>query len=74
MASILIIDDDKLICDWIAKVVTELGHSSAFAPTLKEGLRKAQAEPFDIVFVDVRLPDGNGLDTIPEIKTSRSFP
>ncbi len=74
MANILIIDDDRLICDWIAKVVTELGHSAFYAHTLQEGLRKAQSEPFDIVFIDVRLPDGNGLDIIPEIKTSRFFP
>ncbi len=74
MANILIIDDDRLICDWIAKVVTELGHSSSYAHTLQEGLRKVQSEPFDIVFIDVRLPDGNGLDIIPKVKTSRFFP
>jgi two-component system NtrC family response regulator len=74
MTNILIIDDDRLICDWIAKVVTELGHISSYAHTLKEGLRKAESEPFDIVFIDVRLPDGSGLDIIPKIKTSRFFP
>ena len=74
MARVLIIDDDKLICDWIAKVITELGHSSFYAHTLEEGLRKAQSEPFDIVFIDVRLPDGSGLDIIPKIKASPFFP
>jgi two-component system NtrC family response regulator len=74
IARVLIIDDDKLICDWIAKVVTQLGHSSFYAHTLEEGLRKAQSEPFDIVFIDVRLPDGSGLDIIPKIKAARSSP
>jgi two-component system NtrC family response regulator len=74
MARVLIIDDDKLICDWIANVVTQLGHSSFYAHTLEEGLRKAQSEPFDIVFIDVRLPDGSGLDIIPKIKAARSSP
>ncbi len=74
MATVLIIDDDKLICDWIANVVTELGHSPFYAHTLEEGLRKAQSEPYDIVFIDVRLPDGNGLDSIPKIKATRFFP
>jgi two-component system NtrC family response regulator len=73
-ARVLIIDDDKLICDWIANVVSQLGHSSFYAHTLEEGLRKAQSEPFDIVFIDVRLPDGSGLDIIPEIKATRFFP
>lgn len=74
MAAILIIDDDKIIRDWIAKVVTHLGHGAFFAHTLAEGLRKAQSDPFDIVFVDVRLPDGNGLDIVPKLKATRSAP
>ena len=74
MARVLIIDDDKLICDWIANVVTQLGHSSYYAHTREEGFRKAQSEPFDIVFIDVRLPDGIGLDIIPKIKATLSFP
>jgi len=74
MATVLIIDDDKLICDWIANVVTRLGHSPFYAQTLEEGLRKAQSEPFDIIFVDARLPDGSGLEIIPEVKAARSSP
>ena len=73
MADILIIDDDKLICDWIASVVVELGHSVFYAHTLAEGLSKAKATPFDIVFIDVRLPDGSGLDIMPKIRATR-FP
>jgi two-component system, NtrC family, response regulator len=74
MAKVLIIDDDKLIRDWIAKVVTQLGHRSIHAQTLEEGLRRAQSEPFDIVFIDVRLPDGSGLEIIPKFKATRSAP
>lgn len=74
MARVLIIDDDELICDWIANVVIQLGHNSFYARTLEEGLRKVQSEPFDIVFVDVHLPDGSGLDIIPKIKSARSSP
>ena len=74
MATILIIDDDKIICDWIANVVTQLGHRSFYAHTLEEGLRKVQSEPFDIVFFDVQLPDGSGLEILPKIKSTRSSP
>ena len=74
MANVLIIDDDKLIRDWIANVVTQLGHSTFYAHTLKEGLGKAQSESFDIVFIDVRLSDGSGLEIIPKIKAARSSP
>jgi len=74
MATVLIIDDDKLICDWIANVVTRLGHHSVSTHLLREGLRKVQSEPFDIVFLDVQMPDGSGLDIIPKIKAAPSSP
>jgi two-component system NtrC family response regulator len=74
MANILIIDDDKIICDWIANVVTRLGHHPVSTHLLRKGLRKVQSDRFDIVFLDVQMPDGNGLKIMPEIKTARSSP
>jgi len=74
MAHVLIIDDDKLICDWIATVVTRLGHHPSSTHLLREGLRKVQSEPFDIVFLDVQMPDGSGLESMPKIKAARSSP
>ncbi len=74
MATVLIIDDDRLICDWIANVVSRLGHRPVSAHLLGEGLKKVRAEPFDIVFLDVQMPDGSGLEIMPEIRASRSSP
>ena len=74
MATVLIIDDDKLICDWIANVITRLGHRPVSTHLLREGLRKVQSEPFDIVFLDVQMPDGNGLESMLKIKAARSSP
>ena len=74
MANILIVDDDQVICDWISKIVIQLGHKPVCVHTLKEGLKKIQAAPFDIVFLDVRLPDGDGLDIMPKIKANRYSP
>jgi two-component system NtrC family response regulator len=74
MANILIIDDDKIICDWISKIIVQLGHEPVCVHTLKGGLKKVQTAPFDIVFLDVRLPDGSGLDIMPMIKATRYSP
>jgi two-component system NtrC family response regulator len=74
MASVLIVDDDELICDWITSVVTRLGHHAVSTHSLRQGLRKAQSEPFDAVFIDVRLPDGSGLEMVPKFKAARSSP
>ncbi len=74
VATVLIIDDDKIICDWIASVVTRLGHHPVSTHLLREGLKKVQSESFDIVFLDVQMPDGSGLESMPKIKSTRSSP
>jgi two-component system NtrC family response regulator len=74
MATVLIIDDEKIIRDWIASVVARLGHHPVSKHLLREGLRLVQSEPFDIVFLDVQMPDGSGLEIMPEIKAARSAP
>ncbi len=74
MSNILVIDDDKLICDWIAGVVASLGHRCLYAHTLGAGLRMAESELPDVVFVDILLPDGKGLDLLPKLKSIRSSP
>ncbi|MCJ7679126.1 MAG: sigma-54 dependent transcriptional regulator [Candidatus Aminicenantes bacterium] len=74
MARVLIVDDDKLIREWIGNVVTRLGHQPISTSRLKDGLKKVQSEPFDIVFLDVQMPDGNGLEILQLIKATRSSP
>ena len=64
MANILIIDNDRLICDAIANVVKRMGHNVSCSPTLQEALKAARSEPFDIVFLDVKMPDGSGLEIL----------
>lgn len=54
--------------------VTSLDHEAEIAYTLSAGLDKALSSPFDVVFLDVRLPDGSGLDALDSIKTTPFFP
>jgi two-component system NtrC family response regulator len=49
-------------------MVKESGHSAKTAFSIEEGITLARAEDFDVVFLDVRLPDGSGLDAIPTIQ------
>lgn len=68
MAKILIIDDDKLMCQSLSLVAKRKGHEADCSYTLADGLKKAAAEPFDVVFLDVRMPDGNGLDAVQHLE------
>jgi two-component system NtrC family response regulator len=74
MADILIIDDDQLICTTLSNVVSDLGHVPTCAFTLREGLEIISVRSFDVVFLDVRLPDGSGLDIIKDIRETPSSP
>ena len=74
MAHILIIDDDPLIREMLKDFIDELGHQPIAAATLAHGLDMADSDAFDLVFLDVNLPDGNGLDALPLIKNTNSKP
>ncbi|MBN1662227.1 MAG: sigma-54-dependent Fis family transcriptional regulator [Deltaproteobacteria bacterium] len=74
MARVLIIDDNEQLCRLLFKMVQNEGYEAACAYTLAEGLKQAASTPFDVVFLDVMLPDGNGLDKIAAIHNGPSSP
>jgi two-component system, NtrC family, response regulator len=74
MAKILIIDNDKLICDWMVNVVTKLGHIPSVAYTLGDGFEKVQAELIDVVFLDAQTLDSSGLGIMHKIKVTGRSP
>jgi len=73
-ASILIIDDDTGFAGMLGEIFGQEGFRAVTAGTLKDGMMRLAGEDFDLVLLDVRLPDGNGLDALPRIKSVRSFP
>ena len=74
MAQVLIIDDDKMLCDMMSRHLEYLGHKASYALTLDGGIKEASLGAFDVVFLDVRLPDGNGLNALPIIRKATSLP
>jgi len=74
MANVLIIDDDKLMGDMLKKMVSRMGHHALCTHTYQDGLHAIKLKMYDAVFLDVRLPDGNGLDMLKEIRNTPSSP
>lgn len=74
MAEVLIVDDDRMLCDMVSRKLRNLGHVATSASSLKEGLALAQGAVFDLVLLDVRLPDGSGLEEINTFKSLNSQP
>ena len=57
MANILIIDDEQPICVAMVNAIGKMDHHVEYSLTLKEGLEKVSSGSFDVVFLDVRMPD-----------------
>ena len=74
MARILIIDDDTQVCETLESLVARLGHECFAAQTLQAGLDRLGRAEFDLVFLDVRLPDGNGLEALGQIRNQAEPP
>ena len=74
MAQVIIIDDDTGMNRMLTDLITSIGHRAMGAHTLARGLELVRTTPCDVVFLDVMLPDGNGLDIIGEIKCLKSPP
>lgn len=74
MSRILVIDDDVQVCETMQSLITRMKLTCVSVQTIGEGLKRLNEEPFDVVFLDVQLPDGNGLDALPKIKNTPSDP
>ena len=58
----LIVDDDSLFCWALQKELTLCGLRTSIASTGHEGLVMMRKQQFDLLFLDVHLPDGNGIE------------
>ncbi|KIX12765.1 sigma-54-dependent transcriptional regulator [Dethiosulfatarculus sandiegensis] len=74
MSEILIIDDDQAICDLLTERLSRLGHEASCATDLAGGLSAAQKGSYEVIFLDVCLPDGNGLMALPSLRNAQSCP
>jgi two-component system response regulator AtoC len=65
---ILIIDDEKVILESLGMFLTEKGYEARTAASVAEGLEEINGFKPDAIILDIRLPDGNGLDLLRELK------
>jgi len=63
---VLIVDDDKLICWALDKEFAGLGLSTHVVETGEDALMELRRHPYDIVFLDIHLPDSNGIELLGE--------
>lgn len=65
---IIVIDDEQGIREGCRRVLIPEGFQIETAATLQEGREKIREGTFDLVLLDVMLPDGRGLDLLSTIQ------
>ncbi len=69
--NVLIVDDEKNICVFLARLLTLKGFSVTTASDGPGAIDLAANESFDIIFMDVRMPEMNGIDAFRVIRKQR---
>jgi DNA-binding response OmpR family regulator len=65
---ILLVEDNKVFADAIRKIVGKWGYAIEYAETGKKAMEKIRKESFDIVLLDILLPDCKGYELIPQFR------
>jgi DNA-binding NtrC family response regulator len=68
MARILVVDDEKNIRTLFEAELTDAGHEVETASGGKEALEKFQKQEFDLLIVDIRMPDMTGLELMEKVR------
>lgn len=68
---ILLVEDDKVIADFIKKGLQEATYSVKYAGDGLAGLQLATTEPFDLAIIDLMLPAMDGLTLIDNIRRKK---
>jgi two-component system response regulator AtoC len=65
---ILIVDDEETLCYFLKESLEEKGYQALAAHTARDGLDLLMRQQIDLVLLDLKLPDGDGLNVLYEIR------
>ena len=66
---VVVCDDELLIRMWLEEHLREAGYDSESVPDGQSLLAAVQREPADLVLLDLRLPDGSGIDVCRDVRS-----
>lgn len=70
---ILVVEDEEAIAEGLATVLAREGHEATIVGTGRAGLERAQAERFDLILLDVRLPEMDGFEVCQRLRQAGNF-
>jgi DNA-binding NtrC family response regulator len=66
--NVLLVDDEQTTLFAFSRFMAKAGYSVTEATSLNEARETISSGRFDVVILDLNLPDGNGIDWIPEVR------
>jgi DNA-binding response OmpR family regulator len=66
---LLIVDDDRTLVSLLSQMVAISGHTSAGAYGGQQALDLIGAQPFDLVLLDLMMPDIDGFETLRRLRS-----
>lgn len=74
MARLLVVDDEEKIREMLGKYATHEGHDVSFASNGLEALKLFEKNDFDLVILDVMMPEMDGYETLKKMKEIKDVP
>ena len=68
MERILIVDDDITLCHFLTKALSQMGYQVILCHSGREALDVVHEQEIDLILLDNKLPDRNGLEILKEVK------
>src|SRR5918911_1160134 len=65
---VLVVDDELDIREGLDTLLTMEGYDVELAPSGAEGLRKIESRAYDLVLLDLMMPDRSGMDVLREVR------
>ncbi|HLY77148.1 MAG TPA: response regulator, partial [Thermoplasmata archaeon] len=65
---ILVVDDDPLFREELTTLLSDEGHISFAAPSVRRALEVLENQTIDVVFSDLKMPRQGGLDLLAEVR------
>jgi DNA-binding NtrC family response regulator len=68
-----VVDDERSISDALGMILSQLGHHVDSAKSIQEATELLKGSPYDLIFMDLRLPDGSGIDLLSHVKSDTPY-
>jgi CheY-like chemotaxis protein len=70
MAKVMIVDDEKDVLSSVARVINSMGHDTTSVTSGEEALRLLKTKKYDLVLLDLLMPQMKGDEVLQKIKTN----